>query len=120
MAPPAITPALSRRSSLLRFNSGLMVIAAAMVVTVCSVFSRDGRVGNLYAVAFVQRHDQFQGIYRVQSQAARPEERLLVAYFLRCDLQHQVFDQKAFDLVFSFGGGVFIVVCGFVFLKNSG
>lgn len=80
-------------------------------------FSRDGGVGNLNAVAFVQRDDQFEGVHGVQSQTARSEERLVVANFLRSDLQHEVFDQEAFDLGYKLGGCVHGGVAVGVFKK---
>jgi len=66
-------------------------------------FSGDGGVGYLDSIAFVQRDDQLEGVHGVQSETGRPEERLVVADFLRGDLQHKVFDQEIFDLGFEFG-----------------
>lgn len=80
-------------------------------------FSRDGGIGNLKAVMFVQRDDQLEGVHGVQTETARPEERLVVANFLRSDLQHQVFDQQAFDLGFKIRGSIHGCVRVCVFKK---
>jgi len=69
-------------------------------------FARDGGIGNLNAVMFVQRDDQLEGVHGVQTEAAWSEERLVVANFLRSDLQQQVFDQQAFDLGLKIRGGI--------------
>ena len=44
--------------------------------------------------------DQLQGIHRIQAQALRSKQRLVIANLFRSDLEHEVFHQHAFDLNF--------------------
>jgi hypothetical protein len=64
--------------------------------------SRRFRVGEFQAVVFFQGDDQLQRVHRIQSQAARPEQRLVIADLRRADLEHQIFNQHLFDLGFEF------------------
>jgi len=78
---------------------------------VAHLFSRHGGVGNLKSVALVQRDDELEGIHRIQSETAGPEEWLVVSNFLRSNLQHEVFYQEIFYLVFKFVCCVHSYVC---------
>jgi len=62
------------------------------------VFLATGGVRDFQAVILVQRDDELQASTESQPQAARPEERLVVANFFRGDLEHEVPDQHGFDL----------------------
>jgi len=59
-------------------------------------------IGKFKAVIFFQGDDQLQGIHRIQSQAARPEQRLVIPDFRRADFEHQVIHQHLFDLPLEF------------------
>lgn len=64
--------------------------------------SRGFRVGNFQAVVFIERHHHLERIHGIQPQAAGTKERLVVFDFIRRILQHEVFHQHAFDLLFEF------------------
>ena len=57
------------------------------------------RVPDFQAEAFIEGHDELQGVDRVEAEAAGAEERQVIGNFTRCDLQHQVFDHEGLDLL---------------------
>ena len=61
---------------------------------------RGFRVLDFQAECFVERHDDLQGVHRIQPDAAGAEQRLLVANLLRRELQHEVFNEQFFDFEF--------------------
>ena len=71
-------------------------------VDVTHDFLRPLGIGNFQAVIFFQGDDQLQRVHRIQPQAARPEQRLVIPDFRRTDLEHQIFNQHLFDLRLEF------------------
>jgi len=65
-------------------------------------FPRDFHVGKFQAEINFQRDDELQRVHRVQSQAVRSKQRLVIADFLRADLEHEIFHQHPFDLALEF------------------
>jgi len=55
---------------------------------------------DLKAVILFEGDDKLQGIYRVEAQAPRPEQELVVADFVGGDLKHKVLDHHLFEVVF--------------------
>ena len=57
-------------------------------------------IGDLEPVVLIERHDQLEGVHCIQSEAPGAEQHLLVANFLRGDLQHQVFNYQPLNVLF--------------------
>ena len=66
-------------------------------------FPGNFRIGNLESIRLVERDHQLQGIHRIQTHAARTKQRLVVADFLRADLEHEVLDHQPADVLFDCG-----------------
>jgi len=57
-------------------------------------------IGDLETVLLVERHDQLEGVHRIQSETAGAKECLVVANFFRGDLEHEVRNHKLLDVLF--------------------
>jgi hypothetical protein len=62
----------------------------------------DFGIGDFETVVFVEADNKLQGVNRVETQAIRPEQDLVVANFIGANLKHQVVDHHSFDLRFQF------------------
>ena len=58
------------------------------------------RVGDFERIRLVQSHHQLQGIHRIQAQAIRAKELLVVGNVFGCGLEHEILDHHALDFLF--------------------
>lgn len=56
-----------------------------------------GRIHDLHPVVFIERHHDLQSVHRIEPEAFRPEEGLIVADLVWADLEHEVARQEFFD-----------------------
>jgi len=58
------------------------------------------RIGDLEPVILVECHDELQCIDRIEAEASRPEQGLVIANLIGGDLEHEVLNDHAFDVLF--------------------
>ena len=71
-----------------------------LITVSASVIDGNGHVSNVAYVQWMQdiAVEHYASIHGVEAQAARAEERLLIADFIGSDLQHEVLDHHLLDL----------------------
>ena len=57
-------------------------------------------IGNLESIRFVQGDHQLQGVHGIQTDTTGAKQRLVVADFVRADLEHEVLDHQLLDVPF--------------------
>jgi hypothetical protein len=58
------------------------------------------RIGDLEPVILVEGHDELQRIDRIEAEASRPEQGLAVANLIGGDLEHEVLNDHALEVLF--------------------
>ena len=58
------------------------------------------RIGDFEPVILVEGHDELECIDRIEAEASRPEQGLIVANLISGDLEHEVLNDHALDVLF--------------------